>query len=175
MREEAGTHQAEDDPRNATPTLWPNGRLVPRAEAVVSIYDSGFLLGDGVWEGLRLHRGVWAFLGEHLDWLFEGARVLDLDVGMDRAEIAAALGAVARANATTGDAHAPLMVTRGPKVRPLQHPSLSRSGPIIPPCVERGSRGGFPRRLDRGSAWGAGGGSSWRRRPGFAGTTRRTG
>ena len=131
MRDETTTHQAQDDPRNETLTLWLDGRLVPKAEAVVSVYDSGFLLGDGVWEGLRLHRGVWAFLDLHLDRLLEGALALDLDIGMTRGEIAAALDAVAGANGMTGDAHARLMVTRGVKVRPFQHPSLSRSGPTV--------------------------------------------
>ena len=142
--ERATTHQAEEDPRNADLRLWLNGRVVPKAEAVVSVYDSGFMLGDGVWEGLRLHRGVWTFLDEHLDRLFEGARALDLDIGMSRAELAAALDAVAAANGMTGDAHARLMVTRGPKARPFQHPSLSRSGPTVAIIAEH-SRPALPR------------------------------
>lgn len=142
--ERATTHQAEEDPRNADLRLWLNGRVVPKAEAVVSVYDSGFMLGDGVWEGLRLHRGAWTFLDEHLDRLFEGARALDLDIGMSRAELAAALDAVAAANGMTGDAHARLMVTRGPKARPFQHPSLSRSGPTVAIIAEH-SRPALPR------------------------------
>jgi len=125
------THDALEDPRNADLRLWLNGRVVPRAEAVVSVYDAGFMLGDGVWEGIRLHKGVWAFLDSHLDRLFEGARAIDLDIGLDRAGLAAALDAVAEANGMTGDAHARLMVTRGPKRRPFQDPRLSRDGPTV--------------------------------------------
>jgi branched-chain amino acid aminotransferase len=142
------THDAEDDPRNAELTLWLNGALVPRDEARVSVYDSGFMLGDGVWEGLRLHNGRWAFLDEHLDRLFEAARAIDLDIGMDRAGVAAALEAVRRANGMERDAHARLMVTRGVKVRPFQHPSLSRSGPTVAIIAEHSvPRLGRPVRL----------------------------
>ena len=125
------THDAEDDPRNADLLIWVNGALKPRAEAVISVYDSGFMLGDGVWEGLRLYGGRWAFEDEHLDRLFEAAKAVDLDIGMTRAELSAALRATAEANGMTGDAHARLMVTRGVKARPFQHPSLSRSGPTV--------------------------------------------
>jgi len=142
------THDAEDDPRNADLTLWLNGALVPRNEARVSVYDSGFMLGDGVWEGLRLHNGRWAFLDEHLYRLFEAARAIDLDIGMERADVAAALEAVRRANGMERDAHARLMVTRGVKVRPFQHPSLSRSGPTVAIIAEHSvPRLGRPVRL----------------------------
>jgi branched-chain amino acid aminotransferase len=125
------THDAEHDPRNDALLIWVNGTLKPKAEAVVSVYDAGFMLGDGVWEGLRLHNGRWAFLDAHLDRLFQGAKVLALDLGMDRAALKAALDATAAANGMTDDAHARLMVTRGPKARPFQHPSLSREGPTV--------------------------------------------
>jgi len=125
------THDAPEDPRNADLVIWLNGRLVPRAEAVVSVYDSGFLLGDGVWEGLRLHKRRWAFLDAHLDRLFEGARAIDLAIGMDRHALAAALDAVAEANAMVGDAHARLMVTRGVRRRPFQDPRLADRGPTV--------------------------------------------
>jgi branched-chain amino acid aminotransferase len=125
------THDAEEDPRNATLRIWVNGDLVLRDEARVSVYDSGFMLGDGVWEGLRLHGGRWAFLDDHLDRLFEAARAIDLDIGMDRAGVAAALEATRAANAMQDDAHARLMVTRGRKARPFQHPRLSRFGPTM--------------------------------------------
>jgi len=125
------THDAEHDPRNDDLLIWVNGTLKPKAEAVVSVYDAGFMLGDGVWEGLRLSNGRWAFLDRHLDRLFQAARVLALDIGMDRAALTAALDATAAANGMTGDAHARLMVTRGPKARPFQHPSLSREGPTV--------------------------------------------
>ena len=90
------THDAEEDPRNATIRIWVDGGLVPRDEARVSVYDSGFMLGDGVWEGLRLHHGRWAFLDDHLDRLFEAARAIDLEIGLDRAGVADALEARGR-------------------------------------------------------------------------------
>ena len=123
------THDAETDSRNAGVLINVNGRLLPRAEATVSVYDSGFLLGDGVWEGLRLYDGRWAFLDDHLDRLFEAARAIDLEIGLDRAGIVAALEETRAANGMRTDAHARLMVTRGVKSRPFQHPALSRSGP----------------------------------------------
>ncbi len=125
------THQAEEDARNERILIWVNGALKPRAEAAVSVYDSGFMLGDGVWEGLRLYNGRWAFLDEHIDRLFEAAKAIDLDIGMDRDGVIAALLETQDANGMHTDAHARLMVTRGVKVRPFQHPSLSRSGPTM--------------------------------------------
>ena len=144
MTERITTHQAEDDPRNAAILIHVDGRLVPRAEAVVSVYDSGFMLGDGVWEGLRLHDGRWSFLDEHLDRLFEAAKALDLEIGRNRDEIVTALEETRRANGMETDAHARLMVTRGVKVRPFQHPSLSRSGPTFVIIMEH-SRPSLPR------------------------------
>jgi branched-chain amino acid aminotransferase len=139
------SHDAEEDPRNATVRIWVDGALVPRDEARVSVYDSGFLLGDGVWEGLRLHHGRWAFVEDHLDRLFEAARAIDLDIGMDRAGVLAALEATRAANGMETDAHARLMVTRGRKARPFQHPRLSCFGPtmviIMEHSVPSGARG----------------------------------
>jgi branched-chain amino acid aminotransferase len=131
MSNNVSTHQAAEDARNEDILIWVNGALKPRAEATVSVYDSGFMLGDGVWEGLRLYNGKWAFLDEHLDRLFEAAKAIDLDIGMDRAGVVAALEATRQANAMTTAAHARLMVTRGAKIRPFQHPALSQSGPTF--------------------------------------------
>ena len=125
------THDSEPDSRNDALMIYVNGRITPKAEAVVSVYDSGFLLGDGVWEGVRLHNGRWAFLDDHLDRLFDAAKAVDLDIGMDRAAMRAALDATAAANGMTGDVHARLMVTRGVKSKPFQDPRLSKSGPTI--------------------------------------------
>jgi branched-chain amino acid aminotransferase len=136
------THDAEEDPRNATVRIWVNGDLVPRDEARVSVYDSGFMLGDGVWEGLRLHHGRWAFLNDHLDRLFEAARAIDLEIGLDRAGIAAALEATRAANGMETDVHARLMVTRGRKARPFQHPRLSRFGPTVVIIMEHSVKSG---------------------------------
>ncbi|WP_391480787.1 aminotransferase class IV [Nereida sp. NH-UV-3] len=131
MNEHVTTHQAEEDARNEALLIYLNDRVVPKVEAVVSVYDSGFMLGDGVWEGLRLYNGVWAFLDEHLDRLFEAAKAIDLDIGKTRKEVRTALEQTRIANEMTTNAHARLMVTRGPKTRPFQHPSLSQSGPTF--------------------------------------------
>ncbi|MDG2480925.1 MAG: aminotransferase class IV, partial [Alphaproteobacteria bacterium] len=84
MNEQRGTHHYQDDPRNADVLIYVHGELVPRARAMVSVFDSGFILGDGVWEGLRLHNGHFAFLDEHLKRLWQGAKAIDLDLGMSR-------------------------------------------------------------------------------------------
>jgi branched-chain amino acid aminotransferase len=125
------THVAESDPRNDTLKLYVNGRIVPRAEAVISVYDSGFMMGDGVWEGIRLHHGKWAFVQEHLDRLFGAAKAIDMDPGMTRQEFLTALDDTARANDMHDNVHARLMVTRGVKTRPFQDPRLSQSGPTV--------------------------------------------
>lgn len=144
MTDHVTTHQAEEDARNEDILIYVNGRIVPKAEATVSVYDSGFMLGDGVWEGLRLYDGCWAFLEEHIDRLFEAAKAIDLDIGLDREGVISALLETQKANEMTSDAHARLMVTRGIKVRPFQHPSLSRSGPTFVIIMEH-SRPSIPR------------------------------
>ncbi|MEO0664729.1 MAG: D-amino acid aminotransferase [Pseudomonadota bacterium] len=144
MDDHVTTHQAAEDARNETVLIYVDGALKPRAEAAVSVFDSGFMLGDGVWEGLRLYNGTWAFLEEHIDRLFEAAKAIDLDIGMDRAGVIAALEETRAANGMTSDAHARLMVTRGVKSRPFQHPSLSRSGPTVVIIMEH-SRPSIPR------------------------------
>ncbi len=144
MTDHVSTHQAEEDARNDRILIWVDGVLKPKAEAVVSVYDSGFLLGDGVWEGLRLYNGRWAFLDDHLDRLFEAAKAIDLAIGLTRAEIAAALEETRAANAMHSDAHARLMVTRGVKAHPFQHPQLSRQGPTVVIIMEH-SRPHLPR------------------------------
>lgn len=125
------THDSAEDPRNAGIKIYVNGDIVPKAEAKVSVYDSGFMLGDGVWEGLRLYNGKFAFLDEHLDRLFEAAKAIDLDIGKSKAEMAAALDATIRANGMRDGVHVRLMVTRGPKKTPFQDPRLSIWGPTI--------------------------------------------
>ncbi len=144
MTDHVTTHQAAEDARNEEIKIWLNGRIVPKEEAVVSVYDSGFMLGDGVWEGLRLYDGHWAFLDEHMDRLFEAAKAIDLDIGMDKAGVIAALEATRAANEMTTDAHARLMVTRGVKTRPFQHPSLSQQGPTVTIIMEH-SKPSIPR------------------------------
>ncbi|NTT87095.1 D-amino acid aminotransferase [Tabrizicola fusiformis] len=144
MTDHVSTHQAAEDARNETILIWVNGRVVPKAEAMVSVYDSGFMLGDGVWEGIRLYNGRWSFLDEHIDRLFEAARAIDLDIGMDRAAVVAAVLETQAANGMVSDAHARLMVTRGVKTRPFQHPKLSQRGPTMVIIMEH-SRPSLPR------------------------------
>ncbi len=131
MNDTVSTHDSDFDPRNATIKIHINGELFPRDEAKVSVYDSGFMLGDGVWEGLRLHDGVVVFLFEHLDRLFEGAKMLDLDIGKTKQELADAVYELLAANDMVDDVHLRLMVTRGPKRVPFQDPRLSKDGPTI--------------------------------------------
>ena len=124
-------HDAEDDPRNRDIKIYVNGDLVHRDAAMVSVYDSGFMLGDGMWEGMRLNNGRWVFFDDHMDRFFASCRAVSLDVGMDRAGLLEALNRTAAANGMTTDVHCRLMLTRGVKVKPFQHPSLSRSGPTL--------------------------------------------
>ena len=138
------THQAEEDTRNEDILIYVNGKIVPKAKAMISVYDSGFMLGDGVWEGLRLYNGTWAFIDEHLDRLFEAAKAIDLDIGMDQEAVKTAVLDTQNANGMTTDAHARLMITRGVKTRPFQHPSLSQSGPTFVIIMEH-SRPKIPR------------------------------
>ena len=144
MQDHVTTHQAQEDSRNEDILIYLNGRIVPKAQAVVSVYDSGFMLGDGIWEGLRLYDGTWAFLSDHFDRLFEAAKAIDLDIGMTREALISGLLETQKANGMTSDAHARLMITRGPKTRPFQHPSLSQSGPTIAIIMEH-SRPNMPR------------------------------
>ncbi len=128
---ELSTHDAEADARNQSILIYVNGELRPREKATVSVYDSGFMLGDGMWEGMRLYDGVWAFFDEHMDRLFGSCKAVSLDIGMDRDAMRDALAKTAAANQMSTDVHCRLMVTRGIKDKPFQHPKLSRQGPTV--------------------------------------------
>ena len=125
------THQALADERNASVQIWINDEFFPRAEAKISVFDSGFLVGDGVWEGIRLHHGRFAFLDRHLERLFAGATAIDLDIGRTRDEVTAALQDTVDRNDMHDGAHVRLMVTRGDKKTPSQHPSNVIGGPNV--------------------------------------------
>lgn len=125
------THDAEQDLRNQDIKIYVNGDLLHRDDAKISVYDSGFMLGDGMWEGMRLYDGVWSFFDDHMDRFFDSCKAVSLDVGMDRAGIMAALKKTAAANRMQSDVHCRLMLTRGIKVKPFQHPKLSQSGPTL--------------------------------------------
>ncbi|MEP0943585.1 MAG: aminotransferase class IV [Rhizobiaceae bacterium] len=136
MIETTSTHEAQDDARNDDILIWVNGELVHRNEAKISVYDSGFMLGDGMWEGMRLHDGVWAFFDEHMDRLFNSLKAVSLDPGLTPSDIKVLLNKTAAANDMVTDAHCRLMITRGRKAKPFQHPKLSRSGPTVVAIVE---------------------------------------
>ena len=147
MANNISTHQATEDARNDDILIYVDGKIVPKSEAVVSVYDSGFMLGDGIWEGLRLYNGKWAFLNEHIERLFEASLAIDLDIGKSRKEVIRALENTRNANNISSDAHARLMVTRGVKKRPFQHPSLSQSGPTFVIIIEH-SKPKLPRPIN---------------------------
>jgi branched-chain amino acid aminotransferase len=126
-----GTHDYIDDPRNLDILININGELFPRQKAVVSVFDSGFILGDGVWEGLRVHKGKIAFLNEHLDRLYEGAKALDMDVGVSREQLTQRLYDTLNANSMQEGVHIRLMVTRGIKATPYQDPRVTISPATI--------------------------------------------
>jgi branched-chain amino acid aminotransferase len=127
----AGSQDFALDPRNADARVWLNGDLVRKEDAKVSIFDAGFVVGDGVWEGLRLHRGRLVFLATHLDRLFAGAAAIGLDIGMSRAQLVAALDELLAANGMEDGVHLRLMVTRGPKSAANQDPRNALGTPTV--------------------------------------------
>lgn len=145
-----GTHEYLDDPRNADILISINGEMAARDDAKVSVFDSGFILGDGVWEGLRVHDGGIAFLDRHLDRLFEGAKTLDMPLPLDRDGFKQRLFDCLNANNMTDGVHIRLMVTRGIKATPYQDPRVTIGDPTIviipeyktpdPKIAERGVR-----------------------------------
>ena len=145
-----GTHEYLEDPRNADIRININGELFHRDDAKISVFDSGFILGDGVWEGLRVHDGGIPFLEQHLDRLYEGAKAIDMDVGITRGELTQRLFDTLRANDMRDGVHIRLMVTRGIKATPYQDPRATISSATIviipehknplPETVEKGVR-----------------------------------
>jgi branched-chain amino acid aminotransferase len=129
----AGSQDFAADPRNAAVRIYLDGALVLRDAAKVSIFDAGFVLGDGVWEGIRLHKGRLVFLDAHLDRLFDGARAIEIDIGLTRDELVDALWTTLRANGMQDGVHIRLMVTRGLKKTPNQDPrqTIGRATVVI--------------------------------------------
>jgi branched-chain amino acid aminotransferase len=123
-------HDVSDE-RNASILIDVNGELKPRGEAVVSVFDSGFMLGDGVWEGLRVHKGRLAFLDRHLDRLYEGAKAIAMDIGLSREALTKRLYDALDANGMSEGVHVRLMVTRGVRSTPYQDPRVVVSGATI--------------------------------------------
>ena len=126
-----GTHEFEGDPRNESVLILVNGELLPRPEAKVSVFDAGFLLGDGVWESFRLHNGTIAFADEHMDRLFGGAESISMDIGRTREQILDEVNRVIEANDMHDGVHVRLVVTRGLKPTPYQAPWVISSPPTL--------------------------------------------
>ena len=126
-----GTHDHQIDPRNENILISINGELFPRQEAKVSVFDSGYILGDGVWEGLRLHEGKILFAKEHMRRLYEGARALDMDMDISPRVMLDRVYETCAANGMESGVHIRLMVTRGVKSTPYQDPRMT----ITPPTV----------------------------------------
>ena len=127
----AGSQQQTPDPRNADVLIYLNGQLLPRAEARVSLYDGGFVCGDGVWEGIRVHQGALLFLDEHLDRLYWGAGRIRLDIGMDHKALAGEIRRTLAANRMHDGVHIRLMVTRGEKSALNQDPRNALGRPTV--------------------------------------------
>ncbi len=126
-----GTHEYKDDPRNASILIDINGELFARDEAKVSVFDSGFVLGDGVWEGLRVHHGKIVFLEKHLDRLYGGTKALDMEMDVSAEQLTRRLYDVLEANAMQDGVHIRLMVSRGVKATPYQDPRITITPPTI--------------------------------------------
>ena len=119
---------SDTDLRNQDIKIYINGKFYDRSEAKISVFDSGFLLGDGIWEGIRLVNNKWLFLDEHLDRLYEGCKAIDLNLDITPEDIKIAINETQKINKMHDAAHARLMITRGDKIKPFQQPSLSNKG-----------------------------------------------
>ena len=117
--------------KNKDVIIYVDGSLIHRDDAKISVFDSGFMMGDGVWEGIRLVNKKWLFLDEHLNRLFQAAKAIDLDIKLNKNELIKAMEDTRNVNNMTDQAHARLMITRGVKAKPFQQPSLSIDGPTI--------------------------------------------
>jgi branched-chain amino acid aminotransferase len=141
------THDYAPDPRNDAILISVNGELVNRAEAKVSVFDSGFMLGDGVWESMRVEQGVLLFFEQHADRLYEGAKALALDIGLSRVELHERIMRCVHENGLGEGVHIRLMITRGIRSTPYQSPRVVISPPtvvVIPEvkaAVDRGDEG----------------------------------
>ena len=143
-----GTHEYVDDPRNADILIDINGDCLPREKAMVSVFDSGFILGDGVWEGLRVHHGVVAFLDQHIERLYNGTKALDMEMDVSPEQLTKRIYNVLKQNDMHDGVHIRLMVTRGIKATPYQDPRITITPPtivIIPEYKEA-----LPQTVDKG-------------------------
>jgi len=128
-----GAHDFKKDDRNKEILIYLNGDLVPKEKAMVSVYDAGFMMGDGIWEGLRLYNGKFGFLDQHLKRIYEAAKFMDMDIGMSAKKLEEELYRLVEANGMVHGVHARLMITRGVKDTPYQSPKVNKGPPTI--CV----------------------------------------
>ena len=126
-----GTHNAVDDPRNENIKISINAELFNRQDAKISVFDSGYLVGDGVWEAFRLHQGVLVFVDEHLDRLWQSAKAVGMTLNFSRKDLIAQVWKTLKANEMHDGVHVRLMITRGIKKTPSQDPRLTISGPNV--------------------------------------------
>lgn len=126
-----GTHNALPDERNADIQIYVNGEFFPRQEAKISVFDSGYLVGDGVWEAVRLHHGILVFLDKHLERLYAGAAAIGMDIGMTPEALTKEVKKVLEVNKMEDNVHVRFMITRGIKKTPSQDPRLTISGPNL--------------------------------------------
>jgi branched-chain amino acid aminotransferase len=127
----ASTHDYDIDKRNNDIQIYINGEFFHRSEAKISVMDSGYLLGDGVWEGIRLHKGTLIHLDDHLERLFSGANSIAMDIGISQHEMAEALQKTINTNDMDSDVHIRLIVSRGIKKTPYQHPKVTLGKPTV--------------------------------------------
>ena len=127
----ASTHDYEIDSRNDNIQIYINGQFFPRTDAKVSVMDSGYLLGDGVWEGIRLYNNHLIHLEKHLERLYEGAETIQMDIGISKSEMKSAVEKTLKKNEMISDVHIRLIVSRGIKSTPYQHPKVTIGHPTI--------------------------------------------
>ena len=127
----ASTHDYEIDSRNDNIQIYIDGQFFPRTDAKVSVMDSGYLLGDGVWEGIRLYNNHLIHLEKHLERLYEGAETIQMDIGISKGEMKSALEKTLKKNEMVSDVHIRLIVSRGIKSTPYQHPKVTIGHPTI--------------------------------------------
>ena len=127
----ASTHDYDNDSRNNDIQIFINGEFYLRSEAKISVMDSGYLLGDGVWEGIRFHKGHLVHLERHLDRLYEGAKAIEMTIGISKDEMIDAIKKTLEKNKMTSDVHIRLIVSRGIKSTPYQHPKVTIGPPTI--------------------------------------------
>ena len=124
-----GSHNYIPDKKNHDIFININGTLLRRNEAKISVFDSGFLLGDGVWEGIRVHKSKLVFIDEHLNRLFNSAKGISLNIKLSKAQIIQQIYKVLNINNMVDNIHIRLIITRGDKITPYQNPN-SNVGPI---------------------------------------------